>query len=147
MFCILVIGDLLSFKVPLPLLLYLRGGGILQERYESVTIMILLCTLSLICLIYKNYKWASTDRITLPWGTCFNLFCKIDQSPCKPLLKPPESMRLGTLGTNPHQQPSNAWQVNRCLVILNLPCSWWSCRLLNFRNQYFAVEMGECSVT
>jgi hypothetical protein len=33
MFCILVIGDLLSFKVPLPLLLYLRGGGILQERY------------------------------------------------------------------------------------------------------------------
>jgi hypothetical protein len=56
MFCILVIGDLLSFKVPLPLLLYLRGGGILQERYESVTIMILLCTLSLICLIYKNYK-------------------------------------------------------------------------------------------
>jgi hypothetical protein len=34
-----------------------------------------------------------------------------------PLLGPSESMQGGTLGTNPRQQPSSAWQVSRCLVI------------------------------
>jgi hypothetical protein len=31
-----------------------------------------------------------------------------------PLLGPSESMRGGTLGTNPHQQPPSAWQMSRC---------------------------------
>jgi hypothetical protein len=34
-----------------------------------------------------------------------------------PLLGPFESMRGGTIGTNPHQQPPSPWQVNRCSVI------------------------------
>jgi hypothetical protein len=34
-----------------------------------------------------------------------------------PLLRPFESMRGGTSGTNPHQQPPSAWQVSRCWVI------------------------------
>jgi hypothetical protein len=34
-----------------------------------------------------------------------------------PLLRPFESMRGDTLGTNTHQQPSSAWQVSRCWVI------------------------------
>jgi hypothetical protein len=34
-----------------------------------------------------------------------------------PLLGPSESMRVGTLGTNPHQQPPSACQVSRCWVI------------------------------
>jgi hypothetical protein len=56
-------------------------------------------------------------------------------SPCGPLLHPSESTRLGILGTNAHQEPPIAWQVNNHLVIFNLPYSWWSCRVLNFRNQ------------
>jgi hypothetical protein len=31
-----------------------------------------------------------------------------------PLLGLFESMRGGTTGTNPHQQPPSPWQVNRC---------------------------------
>jgi hypothetical protein len=31
-----------------------------------------------------------------------------------PLLGPSESMRVGTPGTNPHQQPSSVWQLSRC---------------------------------
>jgi hypothetical protein len=31
-----------------------------------------------------------------------------------PLLGPSESMRGGTPGTNPHQQPPSAWQMSRC---------------------------------
>jgi hypothetical protein len=34
-----------------------------------------------------------------------------------PLLRPSESMRGGTLGTNPRQQPPSASQVSRCWVI------------------------------
>jgi hypothetical protein len=34
-----------------------------------------------------------------------------------PLLGPSESMRGGTSGTNPHQQPPSAWQVSRCWMI------------------------------
>jgi hypothetical protein len=34
-----------------------------------------------------------------------------------PLLGPSESMQGGTPGTNPRQQPLNAWQVRRCWTI------------------------------
>jgi hypothetical protein len=34
-----------------------------------------------------------------------------------PLLGPSKSMRAGTPGTNPRQQPLSAWQVCRCWVI------------------------------
>jgi hypothetical protein len=34
-----------------------------------------------------------------------------------PILGLSESMRSGTSGTNPHQQPLSAWQVSRCWVI------------------------------
>jgi hypothetical protein len=33
-----------------------------------------------------------------------------------PLLGSFESMRDGTLGTNPHQHPPSAWQMSRCWV-------------------------------
>jgi hypothetical protein len=33
------------------------------------------------------------------------------------LHEPSESLRGGTLGTNPHQQPPSGWQVGRCWVI------------------------------
>jgi hypothetical protein len=47
--CVLVIGDLLLFKVLLPILLCLGGGGVgIQGRFESVTIMITIRTLSLV---------------------------------------------------------------------------------------------------
>jgi hypothetical protein len=32
----------------------------------------------------------------------------------KPLLGPSESLRGGTPGTHPRQQPLSAWQVSRC---------------------------------
>jgi hypothetical protein len=35
----------------------------------------------------------------------------------RPLLGPSESIRGGTPGTNPHQQPPSAWQVSRYWVI------------------------------
>jgi hypothetical protein len=35
----------------------------------------------------------------------------------RPLLGLSESMRSGTLGTNPRQQHPSAWQVSRCWVI------------------------------
>jgi hypothetical protein len=35
----------------------------------------------------------------------------------RPLLGPSESMRGGTPGTNPRQQPPSAWQVSRSWVI------------------------------
>jgi hypothetical protein len=34
-----------------------------------------------------------------------------------PLVGPFESLRGGTPGTNPRQQPPSAWQVSRCWVI------------------------------
>jgi hypothetical protein len=46
MSCVLVIDDMLLFRVPLPLLLYLGGQGY-KEGTELVTIMILIRTLSL----------------------------------------------------------------------------------------------------
>ncbi len=39
-------------------------------------------------------------------------------SPSRPLLGPFESMSGGTLGTNPHQQPPSARQVNIHMVTL-----------------------------
>jgi hypothetical protein len=40
-----------------------------------------------------------------------------DLSHSGPLLRPSESMRGGTLGTNSRQQPLSTWQVSRCLMI------------------------------
>jgi hypothetical protein len=47
------------------------------------------------------------------------LWNPLDGGPSRkgPLLGPSESLRGGTLGTNPHQQPPSAWQVSRCWVI------------------------------
>jgi hypothetical protein len=99
--------------------------------------MILIRTLSLTCLIYKSYVSAPIDRVMMSWDARLG---RLDYSmrwaeSLWTLLQPSESMGLGTLDTNPCQQPPSAWQVNNRSVILNLPCSLWSCRVLNFRNQ------------
>jgi hypothetical protein len=44
----------------------------------------------------------------------FRNLLKGGPSHCRPLLGPSESLRGGTPGTNPRQQPSSAWQVSKC---------------------------------
>jgi hypothetical protein len=52
----------------------------------------------------------------MPWGARLGL---LDGGPSHngPLLGPFESLRGGTSGTNPRQQPPSAWQVSRYRVI------------------------------
>jgi hypothetical protein len=62
MSCVLVIDDMLLFKVPLPLLIYPKGRGY-KEGIESIIIMIIIMILSLTCLIYKSHVRVPTDRL------------------------------------------------------------------------------------
>jgi hypothetical protein len=70
MSCVLVINDLLLFRVSLPLLLYPKGVG-LQGRWQvSYYNDPNQDSLSLAFLIYKSCVLAPTDRVMLSWAAC-----------------------------------------------------------------------------
>jgi hypothetical protein len=78
----------------------------------------------------------------MPQRACYGL---LDGGPSHsgPLLGPFESLRGGTLSTNPRQQPPSAWQVRRCWVIwIFLVCDKFAEYLVS-ENQVLWHEIAE----
>jgi hypothetical protein len=94
-------------EVPLPLLLYLGGGGGYKEGNRVDYNMISIRTLSL--LAYFTYIFYRYNYLCLGKHVMV-LWILPDGGPShsRPLLGPYKSMWGGTLGTNPRQQPSSA---------------------------------------
>jgi hypothetical protein len=89
----------------LPLLLYTRGVR-LHEKYRASYNMILIRTLSL----FAYFIYVSIDITIYALRDTPIVFWSLQEhglSPSRPLLGLSESMRCGTLGTNPcHKLPS-----------------------------------------
>jgi hypothetical protein len=58
-----------------------------------------------------------------------------------PLLGPYKSLRGGTLGTHPHQQPLSAWQVSTCWVIWIFLVSDEFVKYLIFGTKYSGMKL------
>jgi hypothetical protein len=89
--------------------IYIQGGRCYKEGNRVGYNMIPIRTLSLsTCLfyiyVYRYYYLHLTEHAVVLWNV-------LDGGPSHsgPLLGPSESMRGGTLGTNPRQQPLSAW--------------------------------------
>jgi hypothetical protein len=138
----------------------LQGVG-LQGRSESVIIIPDWDTIST-CLFYKIYLlyYVGYGLYYLPilqdlsiilcglWALLLGPLGRVGWL----LVGPPFLLSKfgwsGTHGTKRCQQHSGAWQVNIHLVILNLPCSWWSCRVFSFvKNNWLSAQHCLSSAT
>jgi hypothetical protein len=92
---------------------YIQGGHGYKEGNRVSYNMIPTSTLCLLAFFYIYYYRYNYLRLREHFMVLWNL---PDGGPSHsgPLLGPSESLRGGTLSTNPHQQPLSAWQVSRC---------------------------------